>query len=124
MKFGSIDSRVDDSDDAMTGTPTHKTWTRRSTFAGAIKPGRWGDREYMKCVTFSRTKDHIRWTPLHYAAKKGFAGAVAPLVEDGVPLEARTMEDRTALHLAAAEGHLHVVEALLKHQANYWANDN
>lgn len=104
-------------------TPTHKGLSRKSTLMGAINPGNWADRDYMKCITFSKTKDHVRWTPLHYAAKKGFVSAAARLIKDGIPIEARTMEDQTALHLAAGEGHLAMVKMLLEHQANYWASD-
>lgn len=101
---------------------SHKGWNRRSAIVGVMNPSHW-DREYMKCVTFSKTKDHVRWTPLHYAAKKGFSNAAGQLIEDGVPVEARTMDDQTALHMACAEGHLDVVHALIKHDANIWAQD-
>lgn len=103
--------------------PSSKAWNRRSAIAGAINPSHWGDREYMKCVTFSKTKDHLRWTPLHYAAKKGFVQAAGRLLDDGISTEARTMEDRTALHIAAAEGQLGVVKLLLQRNANPSASD-
>lgn len=103
--------------------PSHKGWNRRSAIAGAINPSHWSDREYMKCITFSKTKDHLRWTPLHYAAKKGFVQAAARLLDDGIAIEARTMEDQTALHVATVEGQLGVVKLLLQRGANHRAND-
>ena len=57
--------------------------------------------------------DPLGWTPLHVAATRGDAAAIAVLVAAGAPLEARAEHGYTPLHEAAEGGHLDAVRALL-----------
>ena len=51
-------------------------------------------------------------------ASKGDVNAIKELLEEGADVNASDYDGRTALHLAASEGHGHVVELLLNHGAN------
>nr|CCC93143.1 putative ankyrin repeat protein [Trypanosoma congolense IL3000] len=54
------------------------------------------------------------WTPLHYAADRGFVAVVEKLVEEGANVNCRDQMRRTPLHLAAGRGQVDVVKRLLK----------
>jgi len=56
--------------------------------------------------------------PLHLAARRGNADAVAMLLHFGAPVDAQGENGWTALHEAAACGSLDCVEALLRYRAD------
>lgn len=59
------------------------------------------------------------WTPLHEAAFYGFNDTVLQLLDDSqIAINQDLYNGKTALCLAAMEGHADVVSTLLKHQAN------
>ena len=56
---------------------------------------------------------------LHFAAEKGMTDEVAACIAAGQDVNARQQDNgRTALHLAAIEGHGGVAESLLKGSCN------
>ena len=55
---------------------------------------------------------------LIWAASQGELVALQRLVAQGVSLEVADYDRRTAMHLAAAEGHLEIVRYLLAHGAS------
>lgn len=58
--------------------------------------------------------DSDGWAPLHYAADRGHATAIALLVEEaGANINARDDSKRTPLHLAALRGRVEAVQVLL-----------
>ncbi|EAN82769.1 ankyrin repeat protein [Trypanosoma cruzi] len=57
------------------------------------------------------------WTPLHYAAERGFTAVVERLLDEGANPNARDEMKRTPLHLAAGAGHVGVLQILLKNGA-------
>ncbi|ESL07713.1 ankyrin repeat protein [Trypanosoma rangeli SC58] len=57
------------------------------------------------------------WTPLHYAAERGFTAIVERLLDEGANSNAKDEMRRTPLHLAAGAGHVAVLRLLLKHGA-------
>ncbi len=59
-----------------------------------------------------------RWNPLLIASKKGHLAIVELLITSNVFVNARTLNNRTALHLAAFSGHTECVGVLLKNGAN------
>jgi glutaminase len=62
--------------------------------------------------------DPLKTGELIWAASQGNLDALRRLVAQGVPLEAADYDRRTAMHLAAAEGHVDVVEYLFAHRAS------
>ena len=56
--------------------------------------------------------------PIHNAAQNGNLNRVKALLNQGVPVNARTVNGRTALHWAAQAGSLSVVQELLKRGAH------
>ncbi|GKC69189.1 serine/threonine-protein kinase STY17-like protein isoform X1, partial [Tanacetum coccineum] len=62
--------------------------------------------------------------PLLFVACKGdVAGVKEVLDEDGVDVNSIDLDGRTALHIAASEGHVEVVKFLLSRKANIDARD-
>ena len=59
--------------------------------------------------------DSLKTGELIWAASMGDLEAIRRLVAQGVPLEAADYDHRTAMHLAAAEGHLQPVQFFLAH---------
>ena len=53
-------------------------------------------------------------TPLHLACKKGSLPIVQYLIEKGVDIEAKDIEELTPLHYACQNGHLPIVQYLMK----------
>ena len=66
---------------------------------------------------------HLGKTALHYAAERGYSGAIRVLLEHGSEVNAYASRDSvdsdglTALHLAASNGHNHAVQILCEHGA-------
>ena len=60
---------------------------------------------------------------LLFLSSKGDKEAIAALLADGVDVSVADFDDRTALHVAACEGHAEVVDYLLKKGANVNARD-
>ncbi|XP_063413747.1 protein fem-1 homolog C-like [Mytilus trossulus] len=58
--------------------------------------------------------DRNGWTALHYAAKEGHVNSVRILLTNNADYTIRNKTDRTALDLAAYNGHDFVVEAFMK----------
>ena len=54
------------------------------------------------------------WTPLMYAANKGYTLLVPPLLEAGAKPDLRAADGATALFIAALHGHLEIIAALIK----------
>lgn len=65
------------------------------------------------------------YTPLHYAARSGQLGCVRLLLDNGSRVNAVTASgSATALHRAAHQGHLAVVQALVQARADVGALDS
>lgn len=62
-------------------------------------------------------QDAIGFTPLHYAAKRGYSGLACLLLSRGANVDVDSSEG-TPLHVSAACGKFGVVEILLEHHAN------
>ncbi|GKB21267.1 integrin-linked protein kinase 1-like protein isoform X2 [Tanacetum coccineum] len=60
---------------------------------------------------------------LFVACKGDVAGVKEVLDEDGVDVNSIDLDGRTALHIAASEGHVEVVKFLLSRKANIDARD-
>lgn len=60
---------------------------------------------------------------LLFMASQGDAKAVEGLLKDGVDVNSIDLDGRTALHIAACEGHMAVVRLLLSWKANVDARD-
>ena len=54
------------------------------------------------------------WTPLMYAANKGYTLLVPPLLKAGAKPNLRAADGATALFIAALHGHSEIIEALMK----------
>ncbi len=63
------------------------------------------------------SRDNNNWTPLHYAADKGYAELVNILLQNRANTNAENNGKATPLHFAARNGHIKVVEALLSSKA-------
>jgi tetratricopeptide (TPR) repeat protein len=63
------------------------------------------------------SRDNNNWTPLHYAAEKGYAELVNILLHNRASINTENNRKATPLHFAARNGHLKVVEALLSSRA-------
>jgi tetratricopeptide (TPR) repeat protein len=63
------------------------------------------------------SKDNNNWTPLHYAAEKGYAEIVNILLQNRASINAENNGKATPLHFAARNGHIKVVVALLSRRA-------
>lgn len=61
--------------------------------------------------------DPLKTGELIWAASIGEMAAIRRLVAQGISLDSTDYDDRTALHLAAAEGHLEIVTYFLTHGA-------
>ena len=70
--------------------------------------------------TFQRLLDG---NALHQAAKQGFVGVAALLLENGADVNKRNGDNETALHLAARYGQHRVVQLLLYNEASIEARD-
>ena len=62
-------------------------------------------------------RDEYKRTPLHHAAYKGDAKAVALLLDRGANLEARDKDNRTPLQIALGRGYPKVTALLRKRGA-------
>lgn len=60
---------------------------------------------------------------LLFMASKGDVKGVEELLDEGIDVNSIDLDGRTALHIAACEGHLDVVKALLSRRANIDARD-
>ena len=59
------------------------------------------------------------WTPLHYAARGGFADVATVLIKNaGADVKAVSTYNRTPLHIAAEEGNIEVARVLLENRAD------
>ncbi|KAF4997521.1 hypothetical protein FDECE_12051 [Fusarium decemcellulare] len=77
-----------------------------------------GIRAALNRVQSMDQQDVFNWTPLHYAAAKGNAGAARRLLEYEADVNARDLIDWTPLHYACQRGNTTVVEELLLAQAD------
>ena len=78
-----------------------------------ITPGRHPTRE-PRIPTLPAVSPPL-WTALMQACFLGHTGIVQILLQQGAELGYRALDGTTALMIAAQEGHVHVVEELLKH---------
>lgn len=62
--------------------------------------------------------DNDGWTPLHYAAFEGRLALLERLLAAGAPVDAPAPNKSTALMLAARNGHIDAVRALIRAGAN------
>lgn len=70
------------------------------------------------------TSGPTRGTPLHQAARRGYAPVAAALVDHGADIEARDGKGQTPLRRAVNCRHLPVVQLLIQRGANPGAQDN
>ena len=59
-------------------------------------------------------RDKNGWTPLMYAANKGFALLVDSLIDAGADLDVRAADGATPLFMAVLQGHEHIASALVR----------
>ena len=59
-------------------------------------------------------KTRTRWTPLHYAADRGYEDIARVLVDAGASVDAKDCDEWTPLHNAAMSGHADVAKVLLE----------
>lgn len=64
-----------------------------------------------------------RWTPLHYAAEKGFEKVIEALLGSGVQVNVYDNDEQTPLHTAAKMGRVACVRILLDSGADVLAED-
>jgi hypothetical protein len=64
------------------------------------------------------------WTPLHWAAEKGYKDLAEFLLANQAEVDATTYNGQTPLHMAANRGYHDMVELLLEHNAKINAKDN
>jgi tetratricopeptide (TPR) repeat protein len=80
-----------------------------------------GDLQWVRDCIHGRanvdSRDNNNWTPLHYAAEKGYAELVNILLQNRASINAQNNGKATPLHFAARNGHIKVVEALLSSRA-------
>jgi ankyrin repeat protein len=96
-----------------------------------LKAAKAGDREAIRRLVegdraLLEARDKDGSTPLHCAAWKGHAGAVAELIALGADVNARNANDHygdTPLHAAAHGNHREVVELLIRHGADVHARN-
>lgn len=69
-------------------------------------------------------RDQGGWSPLHMSAERGYDTMSRLLLAAGVDPSLPTSSGATAMHLAAANGHLTVVNALMKANADASAHHN
>eukprot|EP00277_Geminigera_cryophila_P000616 CAMPEP_0179421922 /NCGR_PEP_ID=MMETSP0799-20121207/10102_1 /TAXON_ID=46947 /ORGANISM="Geminigera cryophila, Strain CCMP2564" /LENGTH=893 /DNA_ID=CAMNT_0021195917 /DNA_START=41 /DNA_END=2722 /DNA_ORIENTATION=+ len=72
---------------------------------------------------YDDTSQGVHGEQLCKAAAKGDLNQIRKLVEQGVNLAAHDYDKRSALHLSAAEGHVDVVDYLIRHKADVLAKD-
>ncbi|XP_059627715.1 protein ACCELERATED CELL DEATH 6-like [Cornus florida] len=90
------------------------------------------DKECVKILhdlkpSLIKEADVSGWRPLHYAAWFGDVSAVRHLLDldkSVAYLPAETDDNKTALHLAASQGHLDVMKELLSYCPDCWENIN
>ncbi|XP_057489492.1 uncharacterized protein LOC130775398 [Actinidia eriantha] len=72
--------------------------------------------------TCSKETDMHGWTPLHYAARFGYASRARELlnVDKSVAYLADKHDKKTALHLAASHGNVRVMEELISYCPDCW----
>ncbi|CAL5347306.1 unnamed protein product [Camellia sinensis] len=70
----------------------------------------------------SKEADAYGWTPLHYAARFGYVLRARDLLnaDKSVAYIADKDDKKTALHLAASQGHVRVIEELISHCMDCW----
>lgn len=113
-----------------------RSLTRQMTRQSSFDPRRNNMR-----FSFGRQSslDPIRRSPVHdeltvpenldstmqllFMACRGDAMGVEDLLNDGIDVNSIDLDGRTALHIAACEGHVEVVKLLLKRKANIDARD-
>lgn len=61
--------------------------------------------------------DTLNYSPLHWAAKKGYTAIAAALLQAGAIVNAGGEYGRTPLHMAAHNGHVEIVSLLLQAKA-------
>jgi hypothetical protein len=74
--------------------------------------------ELLKRGANPNVQDKKGWTPLHWAAGRGYAEIVRLLLEYGADANARDKDARTPLHFASGFGRADVVLLLLEHGAD------
>ena len=72
---------------------------------------------------FDGSDPHVRGTPLHAAAYKGYEEIAELLISNGASLEAKNHKDQTALQVAAFWNNSNIVKLLLSRGANVDARD-
>ena len=65
--------------------------------------------------TLTKTTDENGWSPLHYAAFYGSSGTLKVLLENDASAAyiAETEKKRTALHIAAIQGHVGIMKEIV-----------
>jgi len=65
-----------------------------------------------------KTKNHVGYSALHWAAHTGRAECVQVLLNSECSIEIKTNDGRTPLHIAALRGHIQMIKHLLEMGAN------
>ncbi|KAF8243859.1 hypothetical protein K440DRAFT_636735 [Wilcoxina mikolae CBS 423.85] len=97
-----------------------------ATIDATTDPGEQDEGSDSAVVTEEITMDQVESTSLHDAAEreKGHEATVRLLLEKGTDIEAKAINERTALHFAAMSGHDAIVRLLLNRSANIQAQNS
>lgn len=81
------------------------------------------DHDVRNVRTILEEDPQYRWTPLHWAVRRGNLEEVQQELRRGARIDARDFLERTPLHIAVLAGHLEVARYLIEQGADVNAED-